>query len=264
MMERITERYNTAETTKQAAMEAWYEGKCNRDRFMVEGKKDLEAWILSRFVDAYNTAAESQLIWVDSREAPDFALYDERSQLIGYVEVTEWLDPYPDRKRDEEYRGIPTVAARLIDDDPKRDERVIEHLRNQVKKKFTKSYPENTWLLIYINVTSSLFWQTDTSDVFKRETDIVAKVIADLSTYRPSSISEVWVLNPTRSTESVVHRVFPDRWRCSGNWLSTNLSNSRRDCENRTDSPKANSLQILSGSTSATLEDLTETYCWEL
>jgi hypothetical protein len=159
---RILDRFEQAEAVRLADAEAWHNGECDRDRFMVERKKDREIWSLGHFVDAYNVSASRKLVWVGIRDAPDFALFDQKQDLVSHLEATEWLDGYPDRKRDEEYKGPPITVARHIDEDSLRAERSISHLREQLTEKFRKAriYPENTWLLKFFygrNAQSILF-----------------------------------------------------------------------------------------------------------
>jgi hypothetical protein len=221
-IERITEMYERAERFRVADAEAWHGYQDDRNRFMVERKREQETWLLGRFVDAYNDNAKIKLTWAELREAPDFAIFDQDKNLICHFEVTEWLDP--GRRRDDEYKSSPISRAVPVPDDPELRSQALDHLRAQLSDKFRKAkkYPKNTWLLISVNVLYSLFWGLKDAQG-EAEAAAVTSLLGTLEAERPDTISDIWILPPQRSLDTAINRVFPTRAALKGQWLARGL-----------------------------------------
>jgi hypothetical protein len=218
-IELISEMFQRSDGYRVADNNAWWNGEADRDLFMVGRKSETEIWLLGRFVDAYNDNTSRKLIWGERREAPDFAVFDEGKNLVCHIEVTEWLDP--DRRRDDEYKSTPISKAVPVPDEPELRDRAIDHLCDQLTRKFRKAreYQANTWLLISVNVLYSLFWGLKDAQG-EAEARIVASLLETIGAEIPETISQIWILPPLRGLETVVNRVYPTGATLAGNWLT--------------------------------------------
>jgi hypothetical protein len=135
-------------------------------------RRRLENWTLRSFCEAYNRGRSEPFEWVESGvppKEPDYKLYTQLDVTPTPVEVTELLDP--GRKRDDEYKLAWETATRTGDylpgefpPDPPADYdwQLIAGARTLFCKKFSKDYPEGTWLVVYFNPTLFTAFQEDT------------------------------------------------------------------------------------------------------
>lgn len=102
------------------------------------------------------------------QESPDFITYDRHNCLFAPIEITEIL--HPDRRRTEEYRQEKIETEKFNKLSKKEQQRIIENTKGELqesdlrgkwhelfietfKKKFSRAYCPNTWLLIYFNIS---------------------------------------------------------------------------------------------------------------
>ncbi len=219
MRERIIDLYSRAKAFSESSNANWWSGVDDRDRFMTgSGKKSREAWVLGRFADAYNANSSQRIIFAEEREPPDFALYGEFGEPLGFAEITEWLDPK--RKRDDEYKSPPRRKVIDVPDCEKRRADAIKRLEEQLGNKFEAAcgYPQGTSLIIHFNVNNVLWYESDPRD--RAESDSVSEIVWKMRDSIPSTVTKIWLLSPTRGPGSIINQIYPERCRHEGNWLA--------------------------------------------
>jgi hypothetical protein len=158
----------------------------------------LENWILFNFCLAYNRNRTEKFEWCERRPPPEpnFRLYTQPGSRSLPLEVTELLDP--GRERDREYKwawetaestGDYLIASELSDPPADYDDRLIEHARHLLSKKFGKDYPQETWLVVYFDPT--LFTQFG-EDALSYGMHILRAALNSVVT--PERIRQVWLL----------------------------------------------------------------------
>jgi hypothetical protein len=112
-------------------------------------KKDREWWVLGSFFNLLRASDEYCDILADEQEAPDFKLkYVSRGNNYN-VEVCEIL--HPGRKRGDE-KEIPFDEDLFLKNVIEKKIDIWETFKATLKKKLTKDYGNNSWLLIYHNI----------------------------------------------------------------------------------------------------------------
>jgi hypothetical protein len=158
----------------------------------------LENWILVNFCEIYNRSRSEKFEWVErgNPPAPDFRIFKETSATPTLVEVTELLDP--GRKRREEYKsafrraqqtGQYAAVTDVPDPSPSYERALIAHARMLFEQKFSKPYPDGTWLVIYFNPTLFTVLYEDTLSFASR---VIQAAVDSISP--PTRIHQVWVL----------------------------------------------------------------------
>ena len=108
-----------------------------------------EQWVLGKFSENYNEKAQCKLIYAEPLEGPDFRVFDSEKKSIFYVEITEALDE--GRKRTLEYRTNEKGVKHI----PKAD--YLSVIQRLISEKCSKNYPNDTILIIYLNIVSSIY-----------------------------------------------------------------------------------------------------------
>ena len=112
-------------------------------------QKPREQWILGKFSENYNKKAQRKLIYAKPLEGPDFRVFDSEKKHIFYVEITEALDE--GRKRTLEYK----TNEKGVEEIPKAD--YLSVIQRLISKKCSRNYPNDTILIIYLNIFSSIY-----------------------------------------------------------------------------------------------------------
>ena len=143
---------------------------------MVGDKKPKEIWTLGRFADAYNSEIESAIVFAESIPEqqvamPDFAVFDRLARFAYYVEVTELLNP--GRRRDQEYALSPASILNQRSFSQSSLSSAKKNLKRIFTKKLRKRYPDDTRLVVYLNLGVPL------SDSYDEDVQITASVLYD-------------------------------------------------------------------------------------
>ena len=148
----------------------------------VDKQKLREQWILGRFADKYNKIAIQKMKYAEhlNPPEPDFAVYDDGRQWIIDAEVTEALDP--GRKRDLELRSE-SKGFKFV---PEKD--YFPVFQQRISSKCSKAYSRNTILIIYFNVSSSIYDLVDSKDYFSKT------FFKSLQIPKDSVLSQIWLL----------------------------------------------------------------------
>ena len=136
-----------------------------------------EQWVLGKFAMKYNKnkKAQDKIIFAEPSETPDFKIFDCKKNWMFNVEITEALDK--NTKRSSEYK---TQTEEIIFIDRVNYLPVIKML---ILKKCSKDYPNNTILIIYFDMFSSIY------DKFKSEN------FSSLLLQEKCSLSQIWLLD---------------------------------------------------------------------
>jgi hypothetical protein len=161
-------------------------------------QRKLENWTLRYFSDAYNRLVNSQkLEWVKRGKppAPDYLVFTRPDAAPIPIEVTELLDP--GRKRREEYRfaweeaertGDYLPASDMPEPPPDYEEKLVAKAREGLSQKFSKPYPEGTWLVVYFDPELKPLFEE------ARPFALLVMQSAISSLPPPERISQLWVL----------------------------------------------------------------------
>lgn len=111
-------------------------------------KKDLEWWVLLKLWHIFNLEKLPFPKFAKPFEKttfPDFALSSDGINISNYIEVTEVL--LPGRKRSDEYKNKKDFSNQTAN-----EKEIWISFERILKKKLTRQFEINTWLLLYHNV----------------------------------------------------------------------------------------------------------------
>lgn len=161
-------------------------------------KRVRECLALCRFAELYRRLGyKPDLNFVegdgDPQRVPDFTLYSGESDVTPAceIEITEILEP--GRRRHDYYRFGP-MSSDNPEPGPDYMTKLVDHVGGELGKKFAKSYPSGSWLVLYFQPEKLIYWRLRGTD--KEFVDQVMGQALKNQTVR-RGISELWVLlNP--------------------------------------------------------------------
>jgi len=170
-MRLITELFEEAESVNLKDQDSFM-----RDR---ENQKLREQWILGRFAENYNNQAHPKMIYAEHLHPPepDFRISDNEQNWIFDAEITEALDA--DRKRDLELKSQSEGFEFVPEDN------YFPVLEKRISDKCSKNYSQDTILIIYFNVFSSLY---DSEEYFNLH------FFSSLKIPQQCVLSQIWLL----------------------------------------------------------------------
>jgi hypothetical protein len=72
------------------------------------------------------------------------------------VEVVEIIEP--GRPRGDELKSE-VIAIEIEEPGPDYEQDIVAHIRHELRKKFNKTYPPNTRLLVYLNLSRDIYFK---------------------------------------------------------------------------------------------------------
>lgn len=170
---------------KKLLEESQKENMREGNSFLTEQSKQKlrEQWVLGKFTERYNEKTQHKLIYAEilknpeknSKNIPDFKIFDFERNYMFDIEITEALDA--ERKRNLEYR----TTGKGVKEIPEVD--YLPVIQRLISQKSSKNYPIATLLIIYLDVFSSIY------DEFE------SKTFSSLSLTEKCNLLQIWLLD---------------------------------------------------------------------
>jgi len=134
-----------------------------------------EQWILGKFVECHNRVSKEILVYAEVTESPDFKVFDSEKNWLFDIEITEAIDKKRKRSREIQTENEDVVYIPEVNYFP-----VLDRL---ISSKCSKCYPNQTILIIYFNVFSSIY------------DDFTPKLFSNFHLPTKCNLTQIWILD---------------------------------------------------------------------